>query len=423
MRKRLATFGDRGRLVRMYVEDRRGLRRYVILWGSKGARRQESFPATREGKLEAEAFFKAFTDEEAKRRRVVREPLTMRQLWDRYREAEFEHLRPNTQRLYADAWRTWEQHATTDAIAEETSIETIHAFRKALDGRGLSTATVQDCIRNVRVVFNWGERTELLLRNRWHLFTLKIAKEKRTQQRPEYRADEFVRLWKALDPDKASQWRPWVAVGLLGIYGNRPNEILKLQWSWIEGDHVRIDPSVVKTGEAGALTLFPLTRSILAVARRWREREGYSGPYVLFPGQSVDQRRAARANPSKLFHYSIQSLTAAIHRAEARAVPAVETIKWRAAHAFRRGLVGDLADVTGDIQLALQAIGDRDLSMAAHYRVKRRDKVDAAIRTRAGQLVPDTPKAPDATRSATETPTESAAEVQEIGAGDSSNVV
>ena len=409
-RKRLATFGERGALVRYYLEDRRGVKRYVVQWGTKGAREQESWPATKEGKAESEAFFKGFEEEEQKRKRSARAPLTNRQLWDAFQEAEFEHLRANTIRLYSDAWRTWEQHATPSAIAEETSIETIHAFRKALDVRGLATATVQDCIRNVRIVFNWGERMELLARNRWHLFIHKVAKEKRTQPRADYREDEFLRIWGALNPELRGQWRAWVAIGLLGIYGNRQQEILNLRWSWIHDDVLRIDPSVVKTGEESVLTIFPLTRGILDRARRWRDQEGYTGDYVLFPGQSLEQRVAARANVTKLPHWSIQSLTDQIHRAERRA--GVEVVKWRAGHGFRRGLVGDFADETGDIMLALQAIGDRDPSMAIRYRVKRRDRIDQLVQGRAARLVGQMAPSSAPTESATEAPTEGATKVQ-----------
>jgi integrase len=389
-RKRLATFGERGNLVRLILETRKdGVKRYLVQWGPKGARQQESWPATKEGKVEAEAFVKAFV-EESTTKPDIREPLTNRELWDAYTTAEFEHLRANTRRLYHDAWRTWEQFATPTAIAEATSIETIHAFRKALDGRKLATATVQDVIRNVRIVFNWGERMELVSRNRWHLFVYKVAKEKRTKQRAEYRSEEFLKLWASLNPELRGQWRAWVAVGLLGIYGNRPTEILNLRWSWIADDVVSIPPSVVKTGEEGTLRLFPLTRGILDVARGWRTVEGYTGDYVLFPGQTVHQRTAERANPSARPHYSIQSLTDHIHAAERRA--GIEVIRYRAAHAFRRGLVGDLAEETGDIMLALQAIRDRDIKMAQRYRARREDKVDAAVRKRAERLVPPDPE-------------------------------
>lgn len=386
-RKRLATFGERGKMVRLFEEHRQGRRRLVVMWGPKGARQQASFPATKAGKAEAEAFMAAFTEEAEKVAEAPPAKLTVRALWTAYLTAEAEHLRPNSLRLYRDAWRTWEQFITPDAIAEDVTVQQIHQFRQALDARNLATATVKDCIRNVRIVYNWGERQELLARNRWHLFVHKVAKEKRTKPRAEYRADEFLAIWKALDPTKSGQWRAWVAVGLLGIYGNRQNEILNLRWDWIDGDEVTIDPAVVKTGEARQLALFPLTRTILEVARRMAAADGYTGPYVLPPGQRDTQRSAAKANASQLAHYSIQSLTDAIHRAETRA--GVPQVKWRAGHGFRRGLVGDLADETGDVAFALQAIGDRDLRMAQHYRTRRDDRIAEAVEARAGRLIPE----------------------------------
>lgn len=383
-RKRLSTLGDRGAMVRLYEEHRAGRKRLVVQWGPRGARKQESFPATKAGRAEAEAFLRAFNAEAETTSAPA--PLTVRDLWTAYLNAESEHLRANTLRLYRAAWRTWEQFIQPDTVADAVTIQQIVEFRRSLDAQGLATATVKDCIRNVRIVFNWGERMELLERNRWHLFVHKVAKEKRTKPRAEYRAEEFVAIWKALDPAKPGQWRAWGLVGLLGLYGNRQNELLNLQWIWIADDVITIDPAVVKTGEERALTLFPLTRRILDVCRAAAQAEGYSGPYVFPPGQRDSQRGAEGANPTKRAHYSIQSLTDAIHRAEKRA--GVPSVRWRAGHGFRRGLMGDLADQTGDVAFALQAIGDRDLRMAQHYRVRRDDRVDQAVRQRADRLVP-----------------------------------
>lgn len=373
-RKRLGTTGDRGQLVRLYQETRAGVRRYVVQWGAKGARKQESFAGTKEGKAEAEAFFKAFGKElEA----TERAPLTNRELWVAYLTAEADTLRARSRQLYSESWRTWEQFAGANNVAEETTVQQIGDFRKVLDSRGLATATTYNVIRNVRIVFNWGERMELLARNRWHLFLFKVAKEKRTKPRAEYRAEEFLAIWRALDPSRRGQWRAWVAIGLLGIYGNRQNEILNLRWSWIEDGVVRIPAEYVKTGEPATLRLFPLTQSILSRAREWAALLSYQGDYVLFSGRRHNREP----------HYTIQSLTTALHSAEERA--GVESIRWRAGHGFRRGLVGDLVDETGDVTLALQAIGDRDLSMANRYRVKRHDRVDAALERRAQRFLPE----------------------------------
>lgn len=377
MRKRLATTGTRGNLVRLFAETKGTARRYVVQWGPRGQRMQESWPYTSAGKAEAEAFFKAFGA--ALTEQPKAEPLTTRELHEAYLEAEGPHLRPRSLVLYRTSWRQWEQFYGPDTPAEAVTIRQIHEFRRALDARGLATATVKATIRDIRLVYNFGERMELLARNRWHLFVHKVAKERRTVPRAEYRADEFRAIWRALNPNSAGQWRAWVAVGLLGIYGNRQNEILNLRWSWVHGDEVVIDPRVVKTGQEGQLTLFPLTRAILDVARRWARRLGYDGDVILFPAQAEGRR-----HPSGLAHYSIQSLTNQIHRAEAKA--GIESIRYRAGHGFRRGLVGDLADETGDVMLALQAIGDRDPRMAANYRIRRNDRIAGALQSRAERL-------------------------------------
>ena len=378
-RKRLGTTGERGKsLVRLFLETKGKARRYVVQWGPSGARQQDSWPATPAGKTEAETFFKAFGDEAAKGPEAA--SLTVRGLWLTYLEAEAEHLRPRSRLLYAESWTKWEQFIGPETRADAVTLLQIATFRKQLDAQGLATATVKSIITNVRVVYNFAERSELIARNRWHLFQYKIAKERRTKPRAEYRSEEFLAIWRALDPTLRGQWRAWVAVGLLGIYGNRQGELLQLQWSWIQGDHVAIDPAVVKTGEEGTWTLFPLARSILDVARDWARKEGYTGPYVLFAGQA-----AGRKHPSQQAYYSIQTLTNHLHRAEARA--GVPQIRWRAGHGFRRGLVGDLADSTGDVMLALQAIGDRDVRMAKNYRVRRNDKVAQAVEGRATRLM------------------------------------
>ena len=377
-RKRLATTGERGALVRLYEETRGDVRRYVVEWGPK--RQRETWPHTRAGKAEAEAYFKGFSEQVAAKPTIAR--LTTRELWAAYEAAEFPALRARTKKIYAASWRDWTLFYGADTIAEDFGIQQAYEFRRSLETRGLATETVRNIITNVRVVYRAGERHELIAKNKWHLYVHKIAKEKRTQPRAEYRSDEFLAIWRALDQTRRGQWRPWAAIGLLGIYGNRQNEILQMQWSWVEGDTINVPEYAVKTGEASALGLFPLTRAILDTAREWAKKEGYTGEYVLFPGDASDR--------TKQLHYSIQSLTNALHLAEARA--GVPTIKWRAGHGFRRGLVGDLADKTGDIMLALQAIGDRDISMASRYRRKRNDRVDAEVRGRAERITAEEPK-------------------------------
>jgi integrase len=186
-----------------------------------------------------------------------------------------------------------------------------------------------------------------------------------------------------------------------------------LQWeseepgnvSRITDDEAVIDRPYVKTGVEIRLPLFPLTRDLLAVAKAWAAHEGYRGTQVFYPGLQVGSR-----NASKLPHYSIQSYTNALHAAERRA--GITPIPYRAGHGFRRGLVGDLTELTGDVHGALQAINDRDPRMASHYRVRRDDSVQKLLERRIGSL----DSLPDSLKCATNVqPNPENAETAEVG--------
>lgn len=376
-RKRLATAGERGRLVRLYLIAGPG-GSYVVQWGAAGARRQQSWPATKAGKAEAEAFFRAFAAEE--RTPVV--TLTTRALWEAYQADVFPTLRENSRRIYSEAWRHWELFYGPGTAPDALTVEQCGEFRRALAAKGLAISTARSTITVVRGVYRWAENAEKLAVNKWHRFTFRVAKGLAPAPRAEYRADEFLRIWRALDPMKTGQWRAWCAIGLLGIYGNRQHAILALEWDWECEDEIVIPASTEKTGKEAILPLFALTRRILAVARGWRDHDGYGGQMVFYPGQ------ASGRIPSQQAHYSIQSLTDALHRAERRA--GVPSIPGRAGHGFRRGLVGDLADASGDVALALQAIGD-SLAMAPRYRVRRDDKIRTLLLDRITRMGAERP--------------------------------
>lgn len=378
-RTRIATFGERGNLVRLFRDTI--VRKYVVQWGPKARRGQRSFPLTAAGKQEAEAFARAFTTESPTAL------TTTRDLWDRYRADQFPTLRPNSQRLYTEAWRHWEAFYGVTKDPGALSLEKCGQFRLWLQANGLGLNTQRGTIRVVRTVYNWAEPRDLIAKNRWHGYTFKVLKGTEPAPRAEYRTPEFLRIWRALDPTKRGQWRAWAAIGLLGLYGNRQHALLSLEWDWDCGDEIVIPASVEKTGKEAVLPMFPLTRQILDRCREWREKDGYSGPHVFY-----SKRRDNHASV-----YTIQSLTTALHAAETRA--GVPHLKGRAGHGFRRMLVGDLADATGDVHLALQAIGDT-MAMAKHYRVKRGDRITDLLAQRIARMMTEGPPE-GATESAT----------------------
>jgi integrase len=374
MRKRIATYGKRGALVRVIDEHRADGRRFVVQWGSKANRQQRSFSGTPQGRSEAMAFAEGYEAEMRKPKAPEAAPaLTTGDLWRLYAEASFPHLRPRSRKLYAENWKRWESFFTRERLADSMTLTDATGFRAELERAGLATKTIQSAIEQARAVYNWAERAELIGRNRWHQFRFKVAKEKRTQPRAEYRQADFLAIWRQFDPTAAGQWRPYVAVGLLGIYGARQNAILHLTWDDVDEDvgTITLRSEWDKQGEQHVHALLPLARELVTVARAWRERDGYGGPWLLYPA-----RKGSGSDT-----YTIQSLWSALEAAETRA--GITKVKYRAGHGFRRGLVGDLLEAGNDMDLALKAIGDRDLRMAKHYAVKRNDRIEKALAARA----------------------------------------
>jgi integrase len=389
--------GERGSGRRLALETRRSgdglIQRWVVRWGPKGARRQRSWPCTDAGATAAEDFFHGRATRVGATSLAVpanrgatglgeTRPLSTNDLWQDFDTARAPELSPKTIKLYGDAFREWQQEIGSHTPAGAFDVKTIGAFRATLEKRPLATATIRMIIRNIKIVYRWGTTFHGLPETPWPKYEFRVAKGKKTKQRAEYREHEFVRIWRARDPKRSDEWRSWVAIGLLGIYGSRGSELVGLQWDWIKGDRIIIPGECVKTGEELEFELFALTRGILEVAKAWRLKLGYRGPYVLFPGQAK-----GRTHQSKSAHYTIGSLISVLHTAERRVN--VPTVKFRATHGFRRGLVGDLIDETGDCTLAIQAIGDIDMNMLKNYRVRRKDKVAAAVQNRANRLFPE----------------------------------
>jgi hypothetical protein len=65
-----------------------------VMWRERGERRYQSWPDKREFRQEAKAFAQGLADTLGRPKETP--TLTMRQLWARYHEIEFPHLRPNT---------------------------------------------------------------------------------------------------------------------------------------------------------------------------------------------------------------------------------------------------------------------------------------------------------------------------------------
>jgi integrase len=351
-----------------------------VQWRVRGKLRTESYPNTAAGRASAKAFAKGVAD--ARLNPDAKDRIVVRELWNRFAEAEFPHFRPRTKILYKEYFSKWLAAWGSDFVVEETTLAMMHEFRAALGKQGLATNTVSRTIRTVKMVYAWAEANELIDRNRLHLYRFKVSRDERPSPPPEFSSDERSKVLAALDPMSATQWRAWVAATICATQGTRQTAVLHLQWPDVDEalGTLHWQPQWDKMGHDWTQPMRDATREALRVAREWRTKSGYEGPWVI-PAGSVkggeDTKRRNRWKTDSDQPYTIQSLWAALRSAQTRA--GVELKKGRGGHSFRRTFAGDVNAETGDPALALLSIGDTDLRQANTYVQKRDERVKNAF--------------------------------------------
>jgi len=298
----------------------------------------------------------------------VVQQLTLRALWEQYSAEAFVSLRAKTQKNYKRHWAKWELFLGKDFIAQDIRAGDVARFRAALTKQGHAVTQVHKCITDVKMVHAWGFGRELLATNRLTLYRFKTAKDERRESPGEYSDDERERLIAAVHPQKFTEWRPWAAFMIANSQGPRMNAILHLQWTDLD---VELGQLVwrARWDKNGREVRQPLTfaaYSALLTAWYWRQRDRYTGPWVLYSGYY--RKRALGADPKAIYHPT--SLERALRNAETTAKVTHE--ENRGMHGFRRGIAGDIYEATGDYKLALEWIDDHDLRMATKY-LKRRN--------------------------------------------------
>lgn len=205
-------------------------------------------------------------------------------------------------------WKQWELYAGVGFIAEDVTPAMLHGFRRALEGRLYAVNMIRGIVSVCKLVCNWAEREELIGRNRWRLYQLKIAKDAQPESPAEYRHEDLDCLLRQFDPRKASQWRPWVALTLLGAQGVRQVAALQLRWSDLDLRHrVIVSPKATdKRGRDSPQALARVAVRALRVAREMARRQGVHSAFVLY---------GTRGAPC----YTIQRLWKALRHAEEKA--------------------------------------------------------------------------------------------------------
>lgn len=368
-RKTIATFGPKGATVRVVLHDATTVR---AEWyeGPKGhkRRRVKEWPNTTAGKIDAKAWAKGFSNQRTLPKKA--EQVSLRTLWERYATAEFDHLRPRTQALYAVHWRYWERMWGRHFVAESTTLEMVDEFRAALTKKGLSVSLIGKTITTVKQLYRWGHMRKHLPANPIGDYRYKVAKDKRPKAVPEYSDAEFRAILAQLDPEDGRQWRAFVGLSLCGWQGVRENAAVHLRWEDIDADTKTVtwQARYDKMGRTWTQPLREPTLAALAAAWAWRERVGYAGPWVI-PANNPRSKRDGS--------YSPQSLIASLRTAEKRAK--VPYLKGRGPHGMRRLLSGEVAYATGNALLAMRAIGDTDARQVNRYILERDDEVRAAF--------------------------------------------
>ena len=152
-RKVLARHGGRGRWCRVFLEA--GHSRITVQWRvAPSPRDQKSFGVTPAQRAEALAFAAGVAERMRTADSIVPAAhLTLQQMWDKYAEAEFPHLRARTRELYEENYRRWCVFYGWDFVAERTTPEMADAFRTALTKQGLALKTIRNSIDDVKRVF------------------------------------------------------------------------------------------------------------------------------------------------------------------------------------------------------------------------------------------------------------------------------
>jgi integrase len=127
-----------------------------------------------------------------------------------------------------------------------------------------------------------------------------------------------------------------------------------------------------KTGREWRQPLTEAAAGALGIAWLWRERDGYTGPWVFYSSHA--RKRARGDDPRAIYHPT--ALLRALRTAETRA--GVTHRPYRVTHGFRRAVAGDVARSTGNLKRAREHVGDADIRRAREYMQVRPDHLKEA---------------------------------------------
>lgn len=370
--------GSRGAMVRAFLEDGR----VTVKWTEQGGRRQHSWIDGGDARALAAAFAQGTADRLAKLAAghtvvAVAAPLTVRQLWQAYAAAEFDHLRPKSQLRYRERWDAFELFVGTTMRADAVTRAHLDGFKQALRRKGHVASQIARYLSTVRQVYRWGidnDRVGGPHAPKVLTYRFKKAKEDKEITAGAFTPEEGRQLVAYFDPRNPRRWRAYVATYVLAFAGPRVRAALHLEWRDVDfaAGTLTWRPELDKQGKQRTQPVPPAVMEALWVAYGWRTAYGYPGPFVFFrPGAGALERDSRKARPfvrrAKAVRsaaradqpYTYGAYVTALHKAE-RAC-GITPQPYRGAHAFRRLVVGALRRATGDLIAAGRYVGDVDV--------------------------------------------------------------
>jgi integrase len=275
---------------------------------------------------------------------------------------------------------------TADKLASAVTRETLDRFRAELRRVGHVPEQVARHVQVVKQVYEWAVDRDLIPPTKVATYKYKRGRDEKAMVIPEYTPKEARALLGGLDPRDSRQWRLYVALHVFAFAGPRQFAARHLEWRDIDfsAGTVRWRPELDKLGYDRTQLLPSQVLDALWVAYGWRCALGYDGPFVLFrPSQTlIDQkgsnhrhplatkRRRERAAATIDKPWTYQAFNQALARLEHDVN--VKHIPYRSAHGFRRYVVTEVLARTGNLVLAGQYVGDKDVRTLMRSYVRER---------------------------------------------------
>ena len=200
-------------------------------------------------------------------RNLMRNSLTIKQLRKLMEERHYYKMRPNTVRVYKTAWDMYiEPRIGQERVAMLDTMQ----VTKMLDGipRVMGNRCLQMLRKAMKFAELWGYRTQ------GSNPTFGIDQNHMVMRRRYLSREEHARLLAALERFGTSpiRWRFAQLIRLLMITGCRIGEIMRAEWSWLEGSLLVVPPEHHKTGADGVPRRVHLPAQALEILQQLKSR-------------------------------------------------------------------------------------------------------------------------------------------------------